>query len=127
MFFSHLFSKCEECLKWHVCYAARALKKDKKQELERHLDTLSYACGACFQDIDMDEDSVFNLVYVNDKLTCESPIETAYYVTFTDPLCYYCGAERSLMFKEDHHPLCEDCKATGKIARRKNTRAFAPN
>lgn len=32
------------------------------------------------------EDTVFSVVFVNDKLTCESPIEVPYYVTFTDPL-----------------------------------------
>ena len=35
------------------------------------------------------EDAVFNLVFVNDKLTCESPIDVPHYVAFADPLCFF--------------------------------------
>ena len=35
------------------------------------------------------EDIVFGLVFVNYKLTCESPIEVPYYVAFADPLFFF--------------------------------------
>ena len=38
------------------------------------------------------EDTVFILVFVNDKLTCELPIdmiEVPYHVVFADPLCFF--------------------------------------
>ncbi|XP_038057257.1 uncharacterized protein LOC119728895 [Patiria miniata] len=120
--------QCEECLKWRVCYAARVLKQDQKQQLELELDTLSYSCGAYFQDIDTggDDDSVFNHIYVNDKLTCDMPIEAAYFVTFSDPLCFYCGSEHNLEANDGQDPLCDICKASGKQPHSKNTRAFVP-
>ena len=108
-----------------MCYAARVLRGEKKQQLERALDLLSYSCGACFQEIE-DHDDIFNLVFVNDKLTCEMPIEAPYYVAFTDPLCFYCGNEHDVSEQAGHYPLCEDCKENGKPAKKKVTRAFAP-
>lgn len=38
----------------------------------------------------------------------------------------FIGAEHSLTIKEDHYPLCEGSKETSKLAKRKNTRDFAP-
>ena len=70
--------------------------------------------------------SLHRSLIVNDKLTCDSPIEAPYYATFTDLLWFYCRAEHSLTTKEDHYPLCEGCRKTGKLAKRKNNRAFAP-
>ncbi|XP_071947144.1 LOW QUALITY PROTEIN: uncharacterized protein [Antedon mediterranea] len=116
-------TECEECLKWRVCYAAHVLKRDQGQLLERELDTLSYSCGTCFQDILGEDDSI---VFVNDKMTCALPLEAAYYITFTDPLCFYCGTEHNLSIENMNYPLCSECKESGKTPKRKNTRAFVP-
>ena len=117
--------QCEECLKWRVFYAAHVLKPKQRVELEQNLDVLSYSCGASFSDIQDKEDSIFEVVFINNKLTCDSPIEVAYYVVFNDPLCYYCGSEQNLPVpKKDEYPICDECKAIGKLARAKNSRRF---
>ena len=90
-----------------------------------------YSCGTCFSDVIADDDdgdaaSIFSVVFVNDKLTCQCPIEAPYYITFSDPLCFYCGSEDDLQTANDTYPLCQMCKDDGKEARKKNTRAFAP-
>ena len=91
-----------------------------------------YSCGTCFSDVITDDDdgddatSIFSVVFVNDKLTCQDPIEAPYYITFSDPLCFYCGSEVDLQTLNDTYPLCQMCKDGGKEARKKNTRAFAP-
>ena len=72
---------------WLTC-----LVNFQRQQLARELEMLSYSCGACFQDVeDLGEEEIFSVVFVNDKLTCESPIEAPYYVAHTDPICFYCG------------------------------------
>ena len=123
-----LFSQCGECLKWRVCYAARVLKPEQRRQLERELELLAFSCGTCFQDVstDGDEESVFNVVYVNDKLTCDLPIEAPYYVTFDDPLCFFCGSEHDLITGDGNYPLCNECRDAGKKPHKKNTWAFNP-
>ena len=58
------------------------LKKNEILELECQLDNISYSCGSCFQDIEDYQGGIFEHVYVNDKLTCDSPIE------FRTMLCF---------------------------------------
>ena len=70
------------------------------------------------------DDTVFSLVFVNDKLTCESPIEVPYYVAFADPLCFFCGSEVELVIREDFYPLCSECQEKGCKPHKKITRAF---
>ena len=48
---------------------------------------------------------------MNDKLTCASPMEAPYYVTFSDPLCYYCGSEHDLTSTFETYPIRVECKA----------------
>ncbi|XP_033632050.1 uncharacterized protein LOC117293731 [Asterias rubens] len=121
-------TQCGECLKWRVCYAARVLKSEQRRQLERELELLAFSCGTCFQDVstDGDEESVFNVVYVNDKLTCDLPIEAPYYVTFDDPLCFFCGSEHDLITGDGNYPLCNECRDAGKKPHKKNTWAFNP-
>ena len=76
--------------------------------------------------LDIYEESVLTQVFINDKLTCDSPIEALYFLTIIDLLRFYCGAEHSLTTKEDHYPLCEGCRKTSTLAKRKSTIAFAP-
>ena len=76
--------------------STKTLSRADKLQLERELEQLSYNCGACFQDIFDIEDTVFSLVIVNDKLTCESPIEVPYYVQFADPLFFFFVEVRSI-------------------------------
>lgn len=118
------FLKCDDCLKWRVCYASRVLTKNEILELESELDNISFSCGSCFQDIEDYEGGIFDHVYVNDKLTRASPMEAPYYVTFSDPLCYYCGSEHDLTSTSETYPICVECKEQGNTAKNKVKRAF---
>ncbi|CAB4039823.1 Hypothetical predicted protein, partial [Paramuricea clavata] len=121
--------QCDDCLKWRVCYASHmhVLKKNQKRELESALDNIAYSCGSCFQDIKDYQGGIFEHVYVNDKLTCASPMETPYYVTFSDPLCYYCGSEHDLTSTPETYPICGGCKELGNIVKNRIKRTFVPN
>ncbi len=118
--------KCEECQNWRVFYAARVLKREQNVQLEHNLDVLSYSCGASFCDIEDKENYFFDVVYINDKLTCDSPIEASYYVVFiNDPLCFYCGSEHNhVKSNKDQYPPCNECKELGEVPRAKNARSF---
>ncbi|CAB4019160.1 Hypothetical predicted protein [Paramuricea clavata] len=118
--------QCDDCLKWRVCYASHVLKKNQKRELESELDNIAYSCGSCFQDIEDYQGGIFEHVYVNDKLTCASPMETPYYVTFSDPLCYYCGSEHDLTSTPKTYPICGACKELGNIVKNRIKRTFVP-
>jgi hypothetical protein len=102
------------------------LKKNEILQLERELDNISYSCGSCFQEIEDYQGGIFEHVYVNDKLTCDSPIQFPYYVTFYDPLCFYCGSEHDLASTPEIYPLCVECKKQGKLAKTKNKHTFVP-
>ena len=82
------------------------MSRADKLQLERELEQLSYTCGACFQDISDIEDTVFSLVFVNYKLTCESPIEVPYYVVFADPMCFFF---LEVVIREDCYAFCSVC------------------
>lgn len=112
-------------MKWRVCYAEKKITQAQNLQIERELDDLSYTCGGCFQDMSEIEDSVFKLVFVNDKLTCAAPMEVPYYATFTDPLCFFCGNEDDLQIQDGYYPLCNRCHEEGYSPKKKITRAFA--
>lgn len=71
---------------------------------EQLIEDLDYTCGSIFADIEADEDSVLNSVYVKANLTCNSPIEIPYYTAGNAPICYHCGDENELQEKEKDHP-----------------------
>ena len=75
---------------------------------------------------DRGEGDILNVVFVNDKLTCQSPIEAQYYVARDDPLYFYCGNEEQLSLKDGCYPICNECSDQGKVAKQKTTRAFKP-
>lgn len=67
--------QCSECSsKWRLCKAA--IETNQCKELDSCLDDLTYTCGSSLSDIDSDEESVNRLVFEQENLTCESPIET---------------------------------------------------
>ena len=71
---------------------------------------------------------MFDIVFVNDKLTCQSPIEVPnpYYGVYDDPLCFFCGSVDDLQTPPGCFPLCNSCESSGKTAKGKVTRDFAP-
>ena len=44
-------------------------------------------------------------------------METPYYITFSDPLCYYCGSEHDLTSTPETYPICVGCKEQGSAAK----------
>lgn len=115
--------QCDECSKWRLIYSKSALKVSQKSELESILLDISYVCGNTFSDIETDEDSVLNLVYVRANITCTCPIEIPYFSAGYEPICYYCGSENGLESEQsDCYPLCTACRSSGKKPTTKRTR-----
>ena len=106
--------QCGECFKWRVLYSKYSLKKDQREELEQLIEDLDYTCGSIFADIEAEEDSVLNSVYVKANLTCNSTIEIPYYTAGNAPKCYHCGSEDKLQEKEKDFPICLSCLNVGK-------------
>lgn len=106
--------QCGECLKWRFLYCKYSLKRDQREKLEQLVEDLDYTCGSIFANIEADEDSVLNSVYVKANLTCNSPIEIPYYTAGNDPICYHCGHENELQQNEKDHPVCLSCLNAGK-------------
>lgn len=106
--------QCGECFKWRVLYSKYSLKKDQREELEQLIEDLDYTCGSIFADIEAEEDSVLNSVYVKANLTCNSTIEIPYYTAGNAPICYHCGSEDKLQEKEKDFPICLSCLNVGK-------------
>ena len=107
--------QCEECSKWRLFYSKASLKKDQKLELERLLDNFSYVCGNLLLDIECDEESVLNSVFVKANLACSNPIEIPYYSSGKDPICYFCGTEDDIVQKTDFLPGCTACCTSGNV------------
>ena len=106
--------QCGECFKWRVLYSKHSLKKDQREELEFLIEDLDYTCGSIFADIEPEEDSVLNSIFVKANLSCSSPIEVPYYTAGNDPICYQCGSESELCEKPTDYPICSSCISSGK-------------
>jgi len=71
-----------------------------------------------------EDHALYNILFVREKITCESPIELAYYSSRKNyfPVCYWCGYEQGLVDIPTHvlskykfvFPLCSICQAAGK-------------
>ena len=46
-----------------VLYAKHALKQAKKEELEKLMEDFEYTCGSVFEDIEAEDDSVFEAAF----------------------------------------------------------------
>ena len=92
------------------------------EQLQRLLDNFSYVCGNLLLDIECDEESVLNSVFVKANLACSNPIEIPYYSSGNDPICYFCGTEDDIVQKTDFLPGCTACCTAGKklVSKRKH-------
>ena len=53
-------------------------QKRGRHQLDMDLELMSCSCGVCIQDNkDHGEGSIFDLLHVNDKLTCQMPVEAS--------------------------------------------------
>ena len=81
----------------------------QKSELENILENISYVCGSTFSEIERDEESVLNEVYVKANVMCNCPIEIPYFSAWYEPICYFCGSENGLEDQCDCYPFCIAC------------------
>ena len=104
--------------------------ESNETELYQEMDILSYSCGSSYASLHPETDFIFNKVFINKRLTCQSPMEIPYYSSFPlEPLCFFCGTDSDL-FDYDastHLPLCQECRDSGSQFEKKRGKAtFTP-
>ena len=134
---------CEECLRWKCIYSQKKLFTEERAEAMSLIDTMSYRCGSSLQDVhefesndnhqcDTEEqegqvvtETVLSELHTSKKITCNSPMEVAYYGVFVnEPLCYHCGQEAPNPENvKQHFPICKDCTNKGKKVQERPKRA----
>ena len=105
-------------------YSERALTPDEKKIFESIEDEMNYTCGSPFVPENHD---LYNKVFVREKITCETPIELAYYSSMSrrqglKQLCYWCGVDGGLVDSPEIltakykfvFPCCTWCLENGK-------------
>ena len=113
---------CGECLKPRCVYAAKSFTKEEALEFRKCKEEFIYVCGSSV----IPEDSQLQCAFEVD-INCESPISKHYYSARLKlpPMCYVCGVLSPLVpippekkrLCQSIHPVCEDCKASGKTER----------
>jgi hypothetical protein len=85
------------------------------------VDNIVYNCGS---PIIPEEHSLFSKVFIRQKITCRSPIESCYFSCkriSTTIICFYCGEKDDLLVPEEElknkyqtiYPFCKMCKTKG--------------
>ena len=84
------------------------------------IETWDYTCGA---PIFSEDHSLYNIIFVRDKISCQKPMELTYYSCRKTKLerCYWCGFKEDLQVKPQHlidtyqmvYPLCNNCHEEG--------------
>ena len=130
---SHLLTKerckgyttCGICSKRRGLYSRGHLDKAGKDRIARVKETLLYTCGSGFC---TEEDPTVQdeLMIVRRALTCNDPMEQQYYSNTNEAVCCQCSlpsTEKNRLVMDDELltqwctvlPLCEACKAQGKV------------
>ena len=93
----------------------------QKSQFQHIIDEWDYSCGS---PLIPEDHALYNVLFVREKITCESPIELAYYSSrknFTS-ICYWCGYDQGLVDIPTYmtskykfvFPLCNICQAADK-------------
>ena len=119
--------------------------------MERYLDTIQYTCGDSFEALassnketeNVDENienddigKIFENVKVDDKLSCNNPMEISYYSSgLFEEICFQCGKvpedecdeSNRVNVNETYYYYCDECYATisNKKKRGKDVKAQA--
>ena len=110
-----LVANCDTCSKPRCIYKKTVLKRSDRPTVVTEIELLRYTWGSSFNTIEWDESSVMLELFLNQKLTCESPIEIPYYSSFENkPLCFHCGINDDLDIKGGLFPICVKCMEGGK-------------
>ena len=121
--------QCSSCKKWRLLRSKRKLKPYPRIEVDRELELLSYTCGSSFEDLDENDEArsiLTGVVHVRANLTYKSPIELAYYITQTDPICFHCGLEENLITTAEYYPVCATCILQKDKVKRRSRSSFKP-
>ena len=112
---------CSECLRPRVIYSQYRLNYSEESVLSQSIEGLLYTCGSSLQGLQvethlMDPPTVktlFKRVYVRKNLTCNDPIEVAYYSSERFQLiCTHCACVCELVV-EGQYPICDFCRQQG--------------
>ncbi|PKB97840.1 hypothetical protein RhiirA5_432411, partial [Rhizophagus irregularis] len=91
------YIECFQCGKLRCIYSERTLISDERQEFGLIENEMNYTCDSLL----VSEDHIlYNKLFVREKITCELPIELAYYSSISHrqglkQLCYWCGVDGS--------------------------------
>ena len=94
------YIECFQCDKLRCIYSNQALDANEKKELYLVKEEMNYSCGSSLVDKNHE---FYTKVYVHKNITCEIPIELAYYSSnsrqnnHNSQICYWCGVDGGLV------------------------------
>ncbi|UZO26953.1 uncharacterized protein OCT59_019163 [Rhizophagus irregularis] len=117
------FIQCFQCGRMRCLYSERALSAEDKIACQIAIDNWDYSCGSPL----VPEDHIlYNKVFVREKISCETPMELAYYScrksNVNCDVCYWCGHDNELAVPSESlkskykslYPCCNLCRNAGK-------------
>jgi hypothetical protein len=113
--------QCFQCGKFRCLYSEKALTNTQQSIFKCIVDDWDYSCGSSLVP---ESHELYNVLFVREKISCESPIELSYYSSRkNNPLvCYWCGCDQELLEFPTYmtskykfvFPLCSICQSKGK-------------
>ncbi|CAG8791451.1 20834_t:CDS:1, partial [Gigaspora rosea] len=114
--------ECTACGKWRCLYSQYLLSEEEELQWQTALQNNLYTCGG---PILAEDHPLYNILFVREHISCNSPIETNYYACENGDktqLCYWCGTEDDLSDIPSSltgqykivYPCCNTCKELGK-------------
>ncbi len=103
-------------------YSERALSAEDKIVCQIAIDNWDYSCGS---PLVSENHILYNKVFVREKISCETPMELAYYScrkAINNDVCYWCGHDNELAEPSEGlrlkykflFPCCTLCRNAGK-------------
>ena len=79
--------QCFQCGKFRCLYSEKALNNTQQSLFKCIFDDWDYSCGSSFVP---ESHKLYNILFVREKISCESPIKLAYYSSRNNNLsiCY---------------------------------------
>jgi hypothetical protein len=114
------FITCNECSKVRCLFSEKQLTEQDDLEVQHAIENWPYTCGSA---IFPQEHSLFNKVFVREKIGCKTPMEFTYYSCRKShpDRCYHCGSTEDLQNKpnllmeayKSVLSLCANCQDKG--------------
>lgn len=111
------FVECSHCGKVRCLYSDTKLIEEEIISYKMAIQTWPYACGCPLVPT---SHSLYNRLYVREKIGCSTPLEVAYYSCRKSKIfrCYWCGSKDDLLditaeFREQYqvvYPMCVTCQ-----------------